>query len=184
MIKDNREKERRQAFRVDDSLPLIIRPIAEGIESSCRSAMAEPPEEIPLEILEREKIPPALWKMLTAIHRKLDNILERLPVDILQIPPQPVNLSPTGMRLKVQKEFHLEDRVRIKMLLPTLPVKEIVLEGKVVRAEALSTGEYEVALQFEELAEEIKNVILQYTLNRQRQELLAKRMKKEDERSA
>ena len=106
--------------------------------------------------LEKENISPYLWKMLVNLDRKLDRVLERIPVDLLKTKSQPVNLSSTGMKVKGKKEFRPRRTVRIKMLLPTLPVKEMVMTGKVVRIEALADGEYEVALHFHDLDDTVK----------------------------
>jgi hypothetical protein len=177
------DKERREAFRVDDSLPLIIRNIREDLSPASLERVMDVPEDPSPSVLQKENISPYLWKMLTGLNQKLDYILDRLPVDILSAGSQPVNLSSTGMRVKVKKNLNLDQQVRIKMLLPTLPVKEIVLDGKVVRIETLAEGDHEVAFNFQEMNEEIKNAILHYTLNRQRKDISAKRLKKGDEES-
>lgn len=168
---------------MDDSLPVIIRKIGEELSSGSLENDLEIPEDLSPAILAKENVSPYLWKILTGLNKKMDAILERLPEDILTARSRPVNLSPTGMRFRIKKNLHLDQRVRIKMLLPTLPVKEIILDGKVVRVDVLEDGNNEVALHFQELNEEVKNAILQYTLNRQRQDIITKKAKKNENES-
>ncbi|MEW6187349.1 MAG: PilZ domain-containing protein [Thermodesulfobacteriota bacterium] len=184
MMTTKKDEERREAFRVNDSLPLIIRKIGEELAAVPLDKDIEIPEDLSAADLAKENLSPYLWKMLTGLNKKLEDILERLPDDILTARSRPVNLSPTGMRFQIKRNLHLDQRVRIKILLPTSPVKEIILDGKVVRVKALSDGNNEVALHFLELNEEIKNAILQYTLNRQRQDIINKRIKKGGDESA
>ena len=145
--------------------------------------LVDDPSEIGPSVLEKENISPVLWKMLVNLNRKLDRVLEKIPVDLLSTKPQPVNLSSTGMKVKVKKKFGLDEPVRIKMLLPTLPVKELVIEGKVVRIEALPDGEYEVALHFHELDDTVRDEIIHYTLNQQRKFIAAQRQKRGQDES-
>ncbi len=146
--------------------------------------LMDDPEEINPLALEKENIPPRLWKMLVNLNRKLDQVLERIPVDLLKTKSQPINLSSTGMKVKVKKNFDLDEPVRIKMLLPTLPVKELVIAGKVVRVKALADGEYEVALHFHELDDTVRDEIIHYTLNQQRKTIAAQRQKRGHDESS
>src|SRR4030043_69809 len=116
--------------------------------------------------------------------REAFRVDDALPVVIMRIKDQPVNLSSTGMKIKVKKDFNLDEKVRIKMLLSSLPVKEITIAGKIVRVTALAEGEYEVALHFQDLDEEVRNEIIQYTLNQQRKAILAQRQQKGTDESS
>lgn len=174
-------EEKRDSFRINDSLQVVVRRIEGEAGFFEPDNNAEPmPETIPTP-LENEKISLTLWKMLVNLDRKLDRIMERMPVDLLTTQSQPVNLSSTGMKIKVKKNFGIKEPLRIKMLLPTLPVKELVLTGKVVRIASLADGEYEVALHFQDLDDTVKNEIIQYTLNQQRKTLAAQKHKRGQE---
>jgi len=181
-IKTTRQ-EKREAFRVDDALPVVIQKV-EDQEAPLSSEPVMDLEEFSRTFLEKENINPYLWEVLINLHKKLDRILERLPVDLMRIKDQPVNLSSTGMKIKVKKDFNLDEKVRIKMLLSSLPVKEIIIAGKIVRVTALAEGEYEVALHFQDLDEEVRNEIIQYTLNQQRKAILAQRQQKGTDESS
>ncbi len=146
-LKSTRE-EQRESFRINDTLAVIVRKIEENASFSETETLVADPSEIGPSVLKKENISPVLWKMLVNINRKLDRVLEKIPEDLLSTKPQPVNLSSTGMKVKVKKKFGLDEAVRIKLLLPSVPVKELVIEGKVVWMETLPDGEYEVAIAF------------------------------------
>lgn len=173
------DKERRTAFRVDDSLPLVVRDLEE-VSAADDTENARPSEVgtvFPAGEVEDKDLAASLRTWLRTLNQKLDVILERLPPDILKTPARPVNLSTSGMRFRHRKPLAIHQLVRIKMLLPSFPAKEIVLEGKVTRVVPSEGGEYEVALSFPELNEEVRRAILEHTLNRQRKEISAKKAK-------
>jgi hypothetical protein len=170
--------EQRESFRINDTLTVIIRKIKNDENGYAPETLLDDPGEISPSILEKENIPPRLWKMLVHLNKKLDLVMAMIPVDLLSIKSQPINLSSSGMKVKMKKNFGLDEPVRIKMLLPTLPVKELVISGKVVRVEALPDGEYEVALHFQELDDTVRDEIIHYTLNQQRKTIAAQRQKR------
>ncbi|MHB8842652.1 MAG: PilZ domain-containing protein [Candidatus Aquicultor sp.] len=172
------QEEKRESFRINDTLPVVIRKIETDEIIFTPETFEGDPEEINPLALEKENIPPRLWKMLVNLNIKLDQILERIPVDLIKTKSQPINLSSTGMKVKVKKNFGLDELVRIKMLLPTLPVKELVISGKVVRVKALAGGEYEVALHFHEMDDTVRDEIIHYTLNQQRKSIAAQRQRR------
>jgi hypothetical protein len=175
--------EQREAFRINDTLPIAVHKIEGEEGSSGPERDLNLPFENPTSDLEKENISPQLWKMLVHINQKLDRILERIPVDLLSAPAQPVNLSSSGIKVKVKKSFGLDEPVRIKMLLPTLPVKELLISGRVMRIKALPEGEYEVALHFQDLDDTVKNEIIRYTLNQQRKTIAAQKQKRGQDES-
>jgi hypothetical protein len=175
--------EQRDSFRINDSLPVFIRKIEDDQDLPASDKLLDNSEEITPLGLEKENISPRLWKMLVTINEKLDRVLERIPVDLLKTKSQPINLSSSGMKVKVKKNFGLDEPVRIKMLLPTLPVKELIIAGKVVRVEALADGDYEVALHFHDLDDTVRDEIIHYTLNQQRKTIAAQRQKRGQDES-
>lgn len=175
--------EKRESFRINDTLAVIIGKIEEDPCLSEPEILFDDPTEIAASVLEKEKISPRLWEMLIHLNRKLDRILEIIPVDLFKTKPKPVNLSSTGMKVKVNKPFGLDEPVRIKLLLPTLPVKELVVEGKVVWIRALTDKTYEVGLHFHELDDRVKEEIVHYTLNQQRKIIAAQKLKRGQDES-
>jgi hypothetical protein len=176
-------EEKRESFRINDTLAVIVGKIEEDTCFSESGKRVDDPPEIASSVLEKENISPTLWKMLVNLDRKLDQVLEKIPADLFNTKPQPVNLSSTGIKVKVKKKFSLDEPVRIKLLLPTLPVKELVVEGKVVWIETLLDGEYEVGLHFHELDDTVKDEIIHYTLNQQRKIIAAQRQKRGQDES-
>jgi hypothetical protein len=172
------EEDKRKAFRVDDSLPIIIRKVEEFENSQLLDSSREDLEECSRSTLQEEGINPTLWKMLVNLHKKIDWVLERLPVDLLKVKTQPVNLSATGMRIQVNQKYDLEEVVRIKILLSALPNSEIVLVGKVIRVNPLEDGHYELAFEFQDLDDEVHEELFQYSLKQQRKALLAQRQQR------
>jgi hypothetical protein len=176
-------EEKRESFRVNDTLAVIVRKIEEEPCFSESETLVDDTPKISSSVLKKENISPTLWKMLVHLNRKLDQVLEKIPVDLFNTKPQPVNLSSTGIKVKVKKKFSLNEPVRIKLLLPTLPVKELLVEGKVVWIKTLLDGEYEVGLHFPELDDTVKDEIIHYTLNQQRKILARQRQKRDQDES-
>jgi c-di-GMP-binding flagellar brake protein YcgR len=55
------------------------------------------------------------------------------------------------------------------MLLPARPPLGVIVYGTVIRADDAGNGETEIALHFNEMSEELRNEIIQYSLMRQRE---------------
>lgn len=174
-MEDPAVKERREAFRVDVRLPLIVKDIRE--EKTFTVEIEEKQEE-GLSMGEApvaEGVSPSLWNLLKGLEKKLDRILEQLPEDLLKVPAQKVNLSSSGMRFRYNKALEVNQPVRVKMILFSFPTQEILLEGKVVRIEPQGEGYYEVAMCFNDMNEETRKVLFQYLLTQQRKDIAQKR---------
>jgi hypothetical protein len=167
-------EDKRASFRIDDSLPVVVMKI-EDWDGPTAPDPKTGSGEMSGAPLPEEGVSPSLWNLLVGLHKKLDLILERLPVDLMTTAFQPVNLSAGGMRLKVKKKFDPADLVKLKMLLPTSPVREIFLTGEVVRVDFQGDGQYETALRFLDLDEDVHEEIIQYTLRQQRKAVLAQK---------
>ncbi|MBI5606392.1 MAG: PilZ domain-containing protein [Deltaproteobacteria bacterium] len=176
-------EDKREAFRIDDSLPVMIHAVEDLESSSAEELDLADWEELSLSDAQGENLNPLLRKMLIAMNKKLDRVLERLPVDLVKVKAQPINLSSAGIRVVDKKKFKPEQEVRIKMLLPTLPVQEILVSGKVVRVASLKNGQYEVAFRFHDLDEEVKDEIIQFILKQQRKAIMARRQQRETDGS-
>jgi hypothetical protein len=167
------DQDRRDSFRIDDDLSVAIYKI-ENLETQDPEGWGREIETL-LTMSPPATVDPAVWSLLIHLYKKLDVILERLPVDLLKSQTQLVNLSGTGLRIKVKKKFEVEEKVKVKMLLPTLPAKEVVLNARVVRVTPEQDGGFELSLQYEDLSAEIQNEIIQYTLRQQRKNICAQR---------
>ena len=175
--------EKRKSFRIDDTLSVIVRKIEKDTISSELEISEDDFKEGILSFSEKENIPLTLWKLLVRIDKKLDRVMGMMPIDLTNMKECPVNLSASGMKIKVKKRFYLDESVRIKILLPTLPVKELDIVGEVVRIEALSDGNFEVALHFQKMDDTVKDEIIHYTINQQRKAIAAQRRKRSQDES-
>jgi len=171
-------EEHRESFRIDDALSFRLHKL-EAYESSPHpDETIDDLAELFGTALPDKDLNPFIWKLLVHFDKKLDLILERLPIDLMKARTQSVNLSATGMRIKVKKKFNLQEMVKIKMLLPTLPAKEVVITGQVVRMHPVREGEYELALRFHDLSDELREEIVQHTLKQQRKTLLTQKQQR------
>lgn len=163
----------RQYFRVDDAFPVNIKKVKDIPAKRSRVFLGYPAEREDIEIeAPDETISPKLWKLLTDINSKLSLILEKLQFDeegFVKAEVRHVNVSASGIRFRLDEKVDPGDTVEIKMLLPTCPPTGIITYGTVVRVKELEDGQYEVALHFTDIEDEVRDEIIQYTLKRQRE---------------
>ena len=164
--------DRRGYFRVDDVFPVACKKVmAETSIKKSKMISGYADQSVDLTMPE-EFVHPQLWKMLHDINAKLNLVLERLNLQgegFLQAEDRKVNLSATGLKVTTDEKADMGDNVEIKMLLPTYPPTGILAHGRVVRVEDKGNGEYELSLHFVDMDETIRDEIIQYALNRQRE---------------
>jgi c-di-GMP-binding flagellar brake protein YcgR len=110
--------------------------------------------------------------MLVEINTKLGLILNKLNLDsegLTKAEPRQVSLSSSGVKFTTGEMFGLDDLMEVKLLLPLNPPVWIAVYGKVVRVEIIGNEQYDVALRFSDLDDEVCEAINQYTLKRQRE---------------
>ncbi len=172
----------RQYFRVDDAFPVDIKKINDIPLKRSRVFLGYPAERIEAEVeAPDETISPKLWKLLNDINTKLSLILEKLQFDeegFLRAEVRHVNVSASGIKFKVDDKVNVGDTVEVKMLLPTCPPTGIITYGTVVRTKDLGNGQYEVALHFTDIEDEVRDEIIQYTLKRQRELIRRQRQRR------
>lgn len=162
----------REYFRVDDVFPVISGKVMEDSPYRKSKVFAGYSMEIPNMDLSDGTINPRLWKILVDINTKLRLILEHLQLDsegLIKAENIPVNISASGMRFKTKEKVDIGDTIEIKMLLPTSPPVGILTYGNIVRLNDIGNGEYEVAVRFSDMDDEVRDEIIQYTLKRQRE---------------
>ncbi len=165
---------RRGYFRVDDVFPVIHRKVTADdapLESRIFSGFGLSFEEpgVP-----DESISPQLWKILVDLNTKLSLILERLNLEgqgLTRAESIPVNISASGIRFTLAYPVEIGDVLELKMLLPVYPPVGALVHGNVVRVEELDNGSVGTSLRFVDLTDEVRDVIIQYTLKRQREVL-------------
>lgn len=171
--------DRREYFRVDDVFPVVCKKVGrENAPKKTRLVSGIGNEAMPFDLPD-SSINPQLWKMLVDINTKLSLVLERLNLQgegLLDAESRMVNISATGLRFKTGEKADIGDSVEIKMLLPTYPPVGIITFGRVVRVDK-SEGEYDLALHFEEMDEDVRDEIIQYAIRRQRDIARSQRQK-------
>ncbi len=163
---------KRGYFRVDDVFPVAHRKVDDNdLRRICRIFSGFGVETEEMEVPD-ETINPKLWKMLTDINAKLTMIIERQNLEkegLSRVESRPVNISASGIRFALPNRFNIGDILELKMLLPVYPPMGVLVHGTVVRVEELDNGNFRISLNFDDLAEEVRDTIIQYTLKRQRE---------------
>ncbi len=163
---------KRGFFRVDDVFPVTYR-IVDGTERRTESRIFSGFGLDARELdVPGETIPPKVWKMLVDINAKLQMILEKLNLDsegLSCAESVPVNISASGIRFSLDHAVAIGSILELKMLLPVYPPVGVLVYGVVVRIETRTDGKYGTSLSFVDLIDEVRDVIIQYTLKRQRE---------------
>jgi len=160
-------------FRVDDVVPLVVRKVPAG--RGLLVSRSFPFSEVVAPVSGDAAAPdvnPRVWQMLVNIHTMLGMILERLDMEtegFLNAEKTHVNMSANGMAFRSKEPFAAGDTLEVKMLLPARPPLGVIVYGTVIRADDAGNGETEIALHFNEMSEELRNEIIQYSLMRQRE---------------
>jgi len=173
--------ERREFFRIDDIIPIGAKKISHEKKGPSRITFGEPLYplsdkgimEIPETGQSQQGLDSAILRLLLEINKKLDMLLEeRGNSGEEEIRPQPVNISAGGIRFLTDEKVSKGDLMEIRMHLCTCPPLKIITYGEVVRV-IEKNNKYEVAVSFKNSEEEVREAILRYTLQKQR-ELLKK----------
>lgn len=177
--------EQRGYFRVDDVISVIANPVEINKEKndeflkSLRSSKAfslmdvqMEPEHIHEDGSSEHDENSKLYAMVTEIKTKLDFIINHFILDregMLSPEKKLVNISASGIRFTVNHPVCFKDVMEIKLLLPTYPPVAVCAYGEVKRVTALDDGKYEVALEYLNMEDSVRNEIIQYTMTHQRE---------------
>lgn len=166
----------RDHFRVDDRLHVAVR----KAKAEAPARLAGPPggdARPPVPERPDPSVSPRLWEMLVRIAGMLETVLDRLaalPDEPCGAPALEVNLSASGARLTVPGRYERGDLVELRMTLPVVPPVSAVITGRVVRSRPAPGGS-EISIRFSGVSERVREVLVRYTLQRQRDALLASR---------
>lgn len=170
--------EKREYFRVDDVLPVAVR--KQSNEAALKSVVT-PRANVEITGLELsdDKIHPKIIKLLLEMNNKLNILIESLSQrtedKAQRLQNKKVNISASGMCFTVDEKVDTGDTIEVKMFLPTVPPVEVLTYGMVVRAKAIGNNQYEVAVHFHDMEESVRDEIIQYALNRQREAIKIQR---------
>jgi hypothetical protein len=162
----------REYFRVDDVVPFVARKL-DGSDTLRVSRSFPFHDNAVVDSDEPDAdVNPRMWRMLVNINAMLGMILERLDLrteGFLGAERKHVNMSATGMRFRTNDRYAVGDELEIRILLPSRPPVGLLVYGSVVRADDAGNGETEIALQFTDISEDLREEIIQYALTRQRE---------------
>ncbi len=178
-------EEKRDYFRVDDIISVVANPVhidkekGEEILKTVGSSRAfslmdvqgssrTDPEDGYSDLQEENK----LYGMISEIKTKLDFIINHFMLDkegLLQPEKKLVNISASGIRFTVDKPVGIGDILEIKLLLPTYPPVAVFAYGEVKRVRELDENQVEVAIEYLNMNDPVRNEIIQYTLSHQRE---------------
>jgi len=192
---DNRggksSEEKRNYFRVDDVISVVVNPVSsykkkddqflESVTSSKAFSLMSPPESSGTHTEETDLIRTEhgeLYEMIAEIKTKLDFIINHFILDhegLLSSDKALVNISASGIRFVTSHAVEINDIMEVKFLLPSFPPVAVCGYGKVKRVDDIGDDKYEVAIEYLNMDESVRNEIIQYTLSHQRESM--KRMK-------
>ncbi len=174
--------EKREYFRVDDFIPVVTKKVKDNGQCRRSRIFSGYGTTVQNELVPDETINPVLWKMLLDIQAKLGLIIERMSPDsqsLLGVESKNVNISAAGICLVLDEKLSKGDLLEIKMLLPNYPPIGLVIYGRVVRSTEIEDEQYKTAISFDDIEDEIRDEIIQYTLRRQRDIMKKQKNKRE-----
>ena len=187
--------DRRQFFRIDDTVRISVRPVAQdelkarvaeleqGVTGnfSVMSSLAAVTAKMAANLRRIEARDPDLAAYLRALDQKIE-ILGRAFLaqgsDLLSEQAQPVNISAGGISLYSQAPMAVGQPVEIRMLLfPSFT--GLLSYGEVVGCEPLPAGEdgrysHQLRIEFVHLREQERELLIRHVLRRQGEELRAR----------
>ena len=125
---------------------------------------------------EREN--PWVWSALETVNKKLSMIMRELNLGksrIRKAGSREVNLSASGISFTMEEKLNKGDVVELRMLLPSSPPTGIVTLCEVIRAVEGEDGKCHVALNFSDMDESVREELIRYALDRQREQIRSER---------
>jgi len=185
------KEEHRSYFRIDDVIPLVAIPVhlddvknedilkritsskaitMPNLHGSAASDADESAITTHYEKAENKKI----YDEILDIKSKLDYIINHFIMEkegFANPEKKYVNISASGIRFTVNHAVNVNDVMEIKLLLPTYPPVAVFAYGEVKRVHALGNNKYEVAIEYVNMSDSVRNEIIQYTICHQRETL-------------
>ncbi len=181
--------DKRSYFRIDDVIPLVAVPVeiedvkceelTAKISSSKAFSMAgagnspaNDENETALTTNYEKSGTDKLHDDIADIKAKLDYIINHFIMEkegLANPEKKVVNISASGIRFIVNHPVELNDVMEIKLLLPTYPPVAVFVHGEVKRVDRLDDNKYEIAIEYLNMSDSVRNEIIQYTLSHQRE---------------
>jgi c-di-GMP-binding flagellar brake protein YcgR len=165
--------ERREYFRVKDVLQLTIKKLPPfSVMPSARFVGYTTAFSTDVNV-PSDDVDPFIVRQFQAIHQKLDMLLEYLSLDKLgfnEVEYHEVDISAGGIRIITPERFEEGDNVEIRIVFPTAPPLYLICYGKVIRCTSCNLRS-EVAVEFVNMSEDVRSLIMKYVMQKQRQEI-------------
>ena len=115
-----------------------------------------------------------LYELIYQANQKIDHILDMLKSKDAEkyesVNNERVNISGSGMKFIANQSFSIGDIIALRVFLPLVSKTWIKVLGKVMSSAESSTGNrYDVSVQFVELSEGDREMIVRYVFKRQRE---------------
>lgn len=163
--------ERRAFFRIDDSVQVMARKVPQikgfSRKLSIPGGRTTQEEETAVDLLR-------------SINEKLEFLIQHLVLKeegFFEGEVKRVNLSAGGIRFSLEEPVEVNDILELKVTLPAPQPIGLVLYGRVVRVDVVELDGkrfYETAVKFEAITDDVRDTIIQYTIQRQRESLRSK----------
>ncbi|UCD35468.1 MAG: PilZ domain-containing protein [Nitrospiraceae bacterium] len=178
-------REKRSFFRIDDVISVVANPVPVGDEAgeefrkSAICSRAFSLQDTGESVVEEQEggSPEApdngqLFRMMRELKTKLDFIINHLVLEkegLFSSEKKLVSISASGIRFSVDHEVNVHDIMELKLLLPTYPPVAVFAYGEVKRVRKMEDGKYEIAMEYLNMGDSVRNEIIQYTLSHQRE---------------
>jgi hypothetical protein len=170
------QEQKRNYFRIEDVLRLVATPISADDHHE-PSRILSSTEVLNKPILAQAANIPDNYgnKWLTdaviEINDKLDFMINYFMLQeegLLTAEKKKVNISASGIQFTVNYSVKVKDTLEIKLLLPSYPPVAVLLYGEITRVSPSGDGANAIALKYVDMAEVVRERIIQYALDHQR----------------
>ncbi|MBI5143012.1 MAG: PilZ domain-containing protein [Nitrospirae bacterium] len=172
--------DRREFVRIDDTMPVEVAVIPRERGAEVRSRITVMPVVERPEFQAVETGEAAILKYLMAVNAKLDLLINAMITEkggVGKARNRRVNVSACGMRFAMDTKPVIGDIVELKMILPGVPPMAVDAFGEVVWIEGAPQpdGRYLVAARFVAMDDDVRDEIVGYIFNRQREHIRNRR---------
>jgi len=183
--------EKRNYFRVNDLISILITPLniskdekAAFLKTAKSSKAFSMMDTSGLTVMDGDHVSvdyyedKKLFHMVEEIKTKLDYVINYLMLDqegLNDAKKKMVNISASGIMFSLDGPVSIDDVMEVKFLLPTYPPVAVFAYGEVKRIKPLDDNKFEVALEYINMGETVRDEIVQYTLTHQREQIRNKK---------
>lgn len=166
---EEKYKNMREHVRIDVKVPFSVRLLSDEEKQNIISTVIG---HYKFDIISlKESSDKTLTEWLNTINKKLDSIISLLTIQqhgFHELPLSLINISGGGLSFLSEKMFQRGDILEIKLLLDIPIPLGLYLYGEVIRSEKKNNN-FDVAVKFIKINEEIRDCIIRYVLYKEKQ---------------